>query len=354
LNNTIKYGKLNNMNIIMETRKPPKRVFIIPYRDRLHHKFFFSKQMSFILENDSDYEIYFSHQCDNRNFNRGATKNIGFLVVKEKYPDDYKNITFIFNDVDTVPFHKIFDYQTTMGVVKHYYGFEYALGGIVVMKGADFERVNGYPNFWGWGNEDKVLQTRCERHGLVIDRTQFYKIGSPEILQLFDGVARLVAPRDFHVGNNDRGFDGIYTIDRLTYSVDKDSLNPQDNKYTIDCNRINMINILSFLTPSSYDRNEYFHYDLRDSTSKIVKPDGAPTTKRAITTSEWNNLQRSRPDKRTYPNQQQHHQQQHPNIRYNQIPPPNLHVFSPDYAKYLGVKPKATSSANIRLGGVRK
>jgi carbamoyltransferase len=83
--------------------------------------------MSFILEDCDDYEIYFSHQCDARTFNRGATKNIGFLAIKEKYPDDYKNITFIFNDVDTIPFYKIFDYETPEGVVKHYYGFKYDL-----------------------------------------------------------------------------------------------------------------------------------------------------------------------------------------------------------------------------------
>ena len=40
--------------------------------------------MTFILEDDDDYEIYFAHQCDNRNFNRGGTKNIGFLALKEK------------------------------------------------------------------------------------------------------------------------------------------------------------------------------------------------------------------------------------------------------------------------------
>ena len=86
----------------------PKRIFIVPYRNRREQKFFFSNQMTFILGNDadSDYEIYFVHQCDNRNFNRGATKNIGFLAMKEKYPNDYKNINFIFNDVDTLPFHK--------------------------------------------------------------------------------------------------------------------------------------------------------------------------------------------------------------------------------------------------------
>ena len=82
--------------------KIPKKVFIVPYRNRVQQKFFFSKYMSFILENEEDYEIYFSHQCDTRNFNRGATKNIGFIAMKQKYPNDYKNITFIFNDVDTL------------------------------------------------------------------------------------------------------------------------------------------------------------------------------------------------------------------------------------------------------------
>ena len=236
----------------------PKKIFIIPYRNRLEQKFFYSKQMSFILENATDYEIYFAHQCDNRNFNRGATKNIGFLAMKEKYPDDYKNITFIFNDVDTLPFHKIFDYQTRPGIVKHYYGFEYALGGIVVIKGGDFESINGYPNFWGWGNEYSVLQERCIRNGLVIDRSKFYKIGSPEILQLFDGVSRLISPRDHTLGQNDSGIDGLTTINRLTFSVDDDSLNPKDNKYMVDNNRIHVVNILSFLTNTRYEQNEYY------------------------------------------------------------------------------------------------
>ena len=93
-----------------EEIKIPKRVFIVPYRNRVQHKFFFSKYMSFILEDKDDYEIYFSHQCDARTFNRGAIKNIGFIAIKNKYPEHYKDITFIFNDVDTIPFYKIFDY----------------------------------------------------------------------------------------------------------------------------------------------------------------------------------------------------------------------------------------------------
>ena len=229
---------------LTKENKIPKRIFIVPYRNRVQHKFFFSKYMSFILEDKDDYEILFSHQCDARTFNRGAIKNIGFIAAKNKYPNHYKDITFIFNDVDTIPFYKIFDYETNHGVVKHYYGFKYALGGIVVIKGEDFERTNGYPNFWGWGNEDSVFQTRCLRNKLHIDRTNFFKIGSPEILQLFDGVKRIVSPREYKIGLNDSGIDGISSLHRVTSTISSESLNLIDNTYVVDNPRIKIINIL--------------------------------------------------------------------------------------------------------------
>ena len=37
-----------------ETLKIPKKVFIVPYRNRVQHKFFFSKYMQFILEGETD------------------------------------------------------------------------------------------------------------------------------------------------------------------------------------------------------------------------------------------------------------------------------------------------------------
>jgi hypothetical protein len=250
----------------------PKRIFIVPYRNRIQQKFFFCQQMNFILEGQSDYEILFVHQLDSRPFNRGATKNIGFIASKNKYPDSYKNITFIFNDVDTLPFHKLFDYQTVAGVVKHYYGFESSLGGIVVIKGLDFELVNGYPQYWGWGMEDACLQNRCANYKIKIDRSHFFPIGSPEILQLFDGVARLVSAKDPQRLKQDRGLDGIKTIHKLIYSRDKESSNPQDNIYAVENDRIFYINVSSFMTLVPFESDSYHEYDLRESTSKIAHP----------------------------------------------------------------------------------
>ena len=383
-----------------ENQIVPKRVFIVPYRNRVQHKFFFSKYMSFILEDCDDYEIYFSHQCDARTFNRGAAKDIGFLAVKDKYPNDYKDITFIFNDVDTIPFNKIFDYQTTHGVVKHYYGFKYALGGIVVMKGADFERINGFPCFWGWGMEDNTLQKRCDGYGLKVDRSVFYEIGSPEILQLFDGISRIISKKDPWRGENDDGVDGLRTIHQLKFSIDEKSENPNDNIFAVHNQRIFFINISTFLTRIPFGSEEYYNYDLREPKRKIINPDKIREThKTVVSTNDWSNIpyyptnrekrenvakylmsmgkqvpetliRQIEEDKQkeiqvdSFNNfgnntQQQQHFQQPPQ-HFQQPPqhfqqprvqqPPNK--YSPQYATFINAKPRAQASAKIRLGGV--
>ena len=271
----------------------PKRVFIVPYRNRLQHKFFFSNQMNFILEGETDYEIYFVHQSDSRTFNRGAMKNIGFLAMKQKYPNDYLDMSFIFNDVDTLPFHKIFNYQTTRGTVKHFYGFKTALGGIVSLTGYDFEKINGFPNFWGWGMEDACLQKRCAIHNIKIDRSHFLPIGSPEILQLFDGVSRLVSSRDPERMKNDNGYDGLASIHQLKFTIDLKSHNPADNKYTINNDNMKVINVTSFMTAISCESDTYHEYDLREPTSQVSSPDNSKQLFKnpaVITTDEWTNI----------------------------------------------------------------
>jgi hypothetical protein len=230
--------------------------------------------MSFLLEdeNPGDYEIYFSHQADDRPFNRGATKNIGFLAMKNKYPNDYLNIDFIFNDVDTMPFNKIIDYSTTRGVVKHVYGFYFALGGIVIFKGADFERINGYPNYWGWGMEDNVLQHRSLKGGLTIDRNQFYKIGDQHMLQLFEGIRRIVTEDSKPNAIKDNGVDGLNTIFGLTYEISNESTNPEDNVNVVNNPFIYVINTTYFECLTRPSDHKFKEHDLRNEKKKDSSP----------------------------------------------------------------------------------
>jgi len=344
------------------------------------------------MEDRNDYELYFSHQSDNRPFNRGGTKNIGFLAIKNKYPDFYKDITFVFNDIDTIPFSAIFDFETVHGIVKHFYGFEYALGGIVSIKGSDFEATNGYPNFWGWGMEDTVLQNRCQRIGLKIDRSQFYPIGSPNIIHLFDGVSRTINRDDSFRAKNDNGIDGLRTIHNLNYEIGDESSNPLDNINIVDSSNFFIINIMEFLTGINSENENYFKYDLREPPQKI---NGFDTMNNSNIINHVENDCTNIP---YYPNVSQRNKLietygikkaaeiikynynksgNHDNAntssyenpgslneiqRYNEflrqnnsnqrIIPSNINKFSPAYSRLIAAKPKANASVNIRMGGV--
>ena len=236
----------------------PEKVFIVPYRDRQRDKTLFLENMKQLL-NDANpsYEIYFAHQCDSRPFNRGAMKNIGFLAIKSKYPDHYKNITFIFHDVDTWPSKKgMIDYSTTAGVVKHYYGFKFALGGMFAIKGADFEKSRGFPNFWGWGLEDNVMNDRCLAAGLTIDRSNFYDINDRRIIRSFDGYSRIISKRDSFVYKHEN----------------PDDMNSLKNSgFTIVNNGSMMIQITNFQCTMNPNEQIYSPIDIRN-TKKLIIP----------------------------------------------------------------------------------
>ena len=379
--------------------KAPKIVFIVPYRNRYQHKYFFLNYLKNIMDESilkDDYEVYFSHQCDARSFNRGATKNIGFLAIKNKYHNNYKNITFVFNDIDTIPFASIFDYETVSGIVKHFYGFNYALGGIVALNGYDFERINGFPNFWGWGMEDNVLQKRCEKIGLKIDRSQFFPIGNPNILHLFDGVQRIINRKDPWRATHDDGIDGLKTIHKLQYEIATESTNPLDNVHIVNVDNIFMINISTFMTGTKFEDENYHKYDLREPPRRIIHPDRIKTVKSEHITDDWTKIpfyptiQKKNEMIQKYgksdaekiiqysyenstdptreilpppPLQKNDNQELLKQIqKYNEemrlmnseqrIIPQNVNKFSPAYSRIIAVKPKATTSANIRLGGV--
>jgi hypothetical protein len=261
----------------------PSVIFVVPYRGRPEHKVFFRRYLSSIMEAgeraSGSWEVYFSTQEDARVFNRGACKNIGFLAMKAKYPETYKDKTFVFNDVDTIPYADILDYATTRGVVKHFYGFKYALGGIVSFLGSDFERTNGFPNFFGWGSEDTVLQARCDKVGLTIDRSVFYPLGSREILHLFDGVSRIINARDPWRAKHDNGVDGIRSIYRLAYGEESEG------------GGFWSLGIRTFMTGVRFESESYSRYDLREPARKIVNPrflSGPP--KGGFITDDWSKI----------------------------------------------------------------
>jgi len=274
-------------------------------------------------------------------------------------------------------------------------------------------------------------------------RSVFYNIGSPEILQLFDGISRIISKKDPWRGEYDDGVDGLRTISQLKYTIDDKSDNPTDNIFVIHSENIKVVNIKTFLTHIPFGTEEYYNYDLREPKRKIINPDKIKETKKSVaSTTDWTNIphyptsrekrenvakylmQMGRPvppellkqiqeDKMKeieedafnklsnsvndnkekseteelpsenllgyykYHQQYQHHQRQQPQIQqYNQIrqpiyqnyiqnghiskipvqmqrrlqPPPNK--FSPQYAAYVGAKPRAQASARVGLGGV--
>ena len=247
----------------------PKIIFIVPYRNREQERQHFSIYMDYIMQDYKDtYKIYYSHQNDNRPFNRGATKNIGFLIIKKMYPDHYKNITFVFNDLDTIPYKKnLIDYDTEINIVKHFYGFTYALGGIVSIKGEDFEKCNGFPNNWGWGLEDNELNDRVIKNNIKIDRSNFFEINSPKIIHIKDSPNRLVTAQEVKNYNRKNLLDNLNTITNINYNIE--NFNNNNNKFNTD---EFIININYFKTLYDSQSKLYYEKDVSKSAKLYSNP----------------------------------------------------------------------------------
>ena len=241
----------------------PKFVFIVPYRDREPHRVFFSTYIDKVMADvpSEDWMYYFVHQADKRPFNRGGMKNIGFLALKNKYPNDYKNIIFIFNDVDTLPYDKnVLNYHTEFGVIKHFYGFHFALGGIFSIRGVDFERINGFPNFWAWGGEDNLIHRRAKEFGLVIDRSNFFELGNQNILQFADGLKRLICRDEMATALMPNNIDGLNKITNLEFKIYDDT---------------HMIDVFTFDSYISYYQLHFEEESLNKLTKIQVSPSNA-------------------------------------------------------------------------------
>jgi hypothetical protein len=228
----------------------PKTAIIIPFRERQEHLNVYMNHMKWIMdekgwEYNKDYTYIVSSQLDQRPFNRGAMKNLGFYYAREKWPEHYKKMNFVFNDVDIMPGYPWqVDYETNPGTVKHSYGFDFCLGGLVTINGDDFERINGYPNYWGWGYEDNMLEVRCKRANIQVDREKFWKAGDKEFIRLNHGqeknVDKQLKAKYYNTPNNN----GLSSLKEVFYFDSDESFN--DSKY-------NMINFVSWEIPEPID-----------------------------------------------------------------------------------------------------
>jgi hypothetical protein len=147
-----------------------------------------------------------------------------------------------------MPYNKNFlNYETVPGTIKHFYGYTFALGGIVSINAGDFESINGFPNFWAWGFEDNALNLRAKASRINIDRSHFYPIYDKNIMQFADGLVRNVSRTEFdrYIHNTKEGFDHIHN---LQYDVDETT---------------GFIHVLNFETLIDEDKIQSVTHDLR-------------------------------------------------------------------------------------------
>jgi len=181
--------------------------------------------MKYILEDypPDSYDIIFSHQNNSLPFNRGAMKNIGFLYAKNKYPN-YKDINFIFNDIDTVPYKKgLINYNVRPNEIKHYYGFTFALGGIFSIKGGDFEKIDGFPNLWYWGYEDNEVNDRALKAKITINRDEFFPVFNRNILHILDQNSKNISLRSKELYEEKNLKDGLSTLKNMYYAFNNET-----------------------------------------------------------------------------------------------------------------------------------
>ncbi len=166
-------------------------------------------------------------------------KNLGFIYAQRTWPESYKKMTLVFHDIDFISHYKDqFDYTAKKGIVKHFFGYRWTLGGIVAINAEDFERVNGFPNIWTWGLEDNVLQRRCIKAGYGVDRSKFLQGGVDEdkLITLWHGWDRLINKQILPKFEAQSLMDGITILRNIQYNIE----NISDN--------VDMVNVTYFTT----------------------------------------------------------------------------------------------------------
>lgn len=150
-----------------------KLAIIVPYRNREEHLKKFSPHIHNFLKNKINFKLFVIEQNNNKSFNRGMLKNIGFSLADKEC--DY----VCFHDVDHIPVSDSCDYSMPKQVVKlatyvSQFGFmkrpSEELAGVILFNKDVFKQINGFCNdYWGWGIEDDDLGFRCVKKGYTIE-----------------------------------------------------------------------------------------------------------------------------------------------------------------------------------------
>lgn len=177
----------------------------VPYRNREEHFRQFVPKVSEYLKSQGieDFCMYFGHQCDDKLFNRGMTKNI---AAKYAFEDGCDYI--VWHDIDMIPeigggadysYPGQYPRHIATNISQMNYELKYFeyFGGAVLFTKDQVEKTNGYSNeYWDWGMEDDDLFWRCYLEGLLktdlccrLPNTEYYH---------FEGNSGItIDPKDF-------------------------------------------------------------------------------------------------------------------------------------------------------------
>ena len=95
---------------------------------------------------------------------------------------------------------------------------------IFSIKGSDFEKTEGFCNFWGWGFEDNIMNDRCLSVGLKIDRSNFYNIFDKNIIHMTDTNERIISLRDSVVYKYETP-DNMFSLRDIYINIENDYIN---------------------------------------------------------------------------------------------------------------------------------
>lgn len=148
---------------------------VVPFRDRFEELLEFVPHLhNFLKAQNLNHAIYVINQVDQYRFNRASLINVGFTIAVAGGCD-----YIAMHDVDLLPMNPLLSYAYPQKGLFHVaspqlhprYHYSTFVGGILLVKREDFEKVNGMSNkYWGWGLEDDEFFVRLKEAGLNISR----------------------------------------------------------------------------------------------------------------------------------------------------------------------------------------